>query len=361
VRKKPTSTPAREATLAEVDRLVDESVDAWERGDLEDALAAADRARALAPSSSAAHHCRAAALVDLERLDDAEEACAAGLSAEPDDPEALLYGADFYLLHAEGDPKWLDRGLELSLAGLKHARHAEDTELEVEFLLLQARAEEELRRPQVALQCIEQALVLLGPEPDVMLERGIVLFELCRFDDARSQLEEALATDAKLAEAQFYLGLLDERRGDRRAAEKRFRRARQLAPEQFPRPVEMGAKEFEAAVEAALGELPERIQHYLSNVAITVEDIPATDDLVTADPPLSPQSLGLYRGSPLQEAGAMDPWAHFPRSIVLYQRNLERFARSRDELVEQIGITLLHEVGHFLGLDEDELQERGLA
>jgi predicted Zn-dependent protease with MMP-like domain len=56
----------------------------------------------------------------------------------------------------------------------------------------------------------------------------------------------------------------------------------------------------------------------------------------------------------------MDPWSHFPSSIVLYQKNLERFARSRKELVEQIGITLIHEVGHFLGLDEDELWERGL-
>jgi predicted Zn-dependent protease with MMP-like domain len=56
----------------------------------------------------------------------------------------------------------------------------------------------------------------------------------------------------------------------------------------------------------------------------------------------------------------MDPWSHFPSSIVLYQRNLERFARDRKELIEQIGITLIHEVGHFLGLDEEQLWERGL-
>jgi predicted Zn-dependent protease with MMP-like domain len=56
----------------------------------------------------------------------------------------------------------------------------------------------------------------------------------------------------------------------------------------------------------------------------------------------------------------MDPWSHLPSSIVLYQRNLERFAESRAELVEQIGVTLVHEVGHFLGLDEEELYQRGL-
>jgi predicted Zn-dependent protease with MMP-like domain len=56
----------------------------------------------------------------------------------------------------------------------------------------------------------------------------------------------------------------------------------------------------------------------------------------------------------------MDPWSHFPSSIVLYQRNLERAARDRRELVEEIRATLLHEVGHFLGLDEEELWQRGL-
>ncbi|HSM92939.1 MAG TPA: metallopeptidase family protein, partial [Anaeromyxobacteraceae bacterium] len=45
---------------------------------------------------------------------------------------------------------------------------------------------------------------------------------------------------------------------------------------------------------------------------------------------------------------------------VLYERNLERATRTRDELVEEIRVTLIHEVGHFLGLDEDQLWERGL-
>jgi predicted Zn-dependent protease with MMP-like domain len=56
----------------------------------------------------------------------------------------------------------------------------------------------------------------------------------------------------------------------------------------------------------------------------------------------------------------MDPWSHFPSSIALFQRNLERMARDQDELVEEIRVTLLHEVGHFLGLDEDGLRDLGL-
>jgi len=79
-----------------------------------------------------------------------------------------------------------------------------------------------------------------------------------------------------------------------------------------------------------------------------------------SDPPLSPSILGVFRGAPLGDKASPDPWSHFPSSIVLYQRNLERCASDRNELIEQIGVTLLHEVGHFLGLDEEALRERGL-
>jgi predicted Zn-dependent protease with MMP-like domain len=156
------------------------------------------------------------------------------------------------------------------------------------------------------------------------------------------------------------LGLLAERRGDAEEARRRFARARKLAPDDFPRPVTLSHQAFEAAVEDALAELPEAVRRYLSNVAITVEDLPSDADLLGSDPPLSPAILGLFRGAPYGQKASMDPWSHLPSSIVLYQRNLERFARTREELIQEIGVTLIHEVGHFLGLDEDELYQRGL-
>ena len=102
------------------------------------------------------------------------------------------------------------------------------------------------------------------------------------------------------------------------------------------------------------------MRRYLSNVAITVEDLPDPEELLASDPPHSPTILGIFRGAPLGEKASMNPWSHFPSSIVLYQRNLERVVRTREELVQEIGVTLVHEVGHFLGLDEDQLWERGL-
>jgi len=96
-------------------------------------------------------------------------------------------------------------------------------------------------------------------------------------------------------------------------------------------------------------------------VTIAVEEIPKDEDLLGESPPLSPCILGVFRGSPVGERhsimGGFDP---YPASIVLYQKNLERFARTREELIEQIGITVMHEVGHLMGLDEEDLWERGL-
>jgi predicted Zn-dependent protease with MMP-like domain len=195
---------------------------------------------------------------------------------------------------------------------------------------------------------------------DVRLEKGFARYELCRFDEARAALLEAEALDPEEPWTQHYLGLVAERKGEPEDSRRRFARARKLAPDEIPRPIALSAAAFDQAVEDALADMPESVRSYLANVAITVEDLPGEEDLLASDPPLSPAILGLFRGAPYGQKASMDPWSHFPSSIVLYQRNLERFARSRAELIEQIGITLIHEVGHFLGLDEEELYQRGL-
>jgi predicted Zn-dependent protease with MMP-like domain len=102
------------------------------------------------------------------------------------------------------------------------------------------------------------------------------------------------------------------------------------------------------------------VKPYLENTTISVEPLPGEEDLTSSDPPLSPCILGVFRGTPIGERSVTSSADHFPAAIVLYQRNLERFARTREELLEQIGITLLHEVGHLVGLDEEDLWERGL-
>jgi predicted Zn-dependent protease with MMP-like domain/Flp pilus assembly protein TadD len=340
--------------------LLDQAMKQVEDGEPEKALELADKALAGEPKCSEAHHVRAEALVGLERFEDALEALEETLGLDPKNAQAMLQAADLYLHAFDGEPEEIAQSLELADKGLALARKEKDTELQGEFELLLGKGFSHLGDPKAALAHLDQAKRLLEGDSEVLLERGIALFEGLRLKEAREELEALLEEDPKDVWGHHYLGLVCERLGDDERAKKAFSRARRLAPEDFPKELRTKPAAFEKMVEAALERLPEKIRAYLSNVSITVEEIPEESDLVANDPPLSPQSLGLFRGSALGEKGVMDPWSHFPSSIVLYQKNLERFAKGRDELVEEIEVTLLHEVGHFLGLDEEDLYERGL-
>jgi len=256
-----------------------------------------------------------------------------------------------------GDPSG---ALELTRRGARLARRGVSTEAAGELALLEGIALTDLGEPEEALPRLDAALSALPGDVDAMLERGLALYELCRFEEARAQLLEVTRREPREPWAHHTLGLIAERRGDPKEAARHLARARALAPDEFAEPAPLPAEEFDGVVEDALASLPDKVRSYLSNVAIAVEPLPAEEDLRAADPPLSPSILGVFRGAPLGQKASMDPWSHFPSSIVLYQRNLERFARDREELVEQIGVTLLHEVGHFLGLDEEELRRLGL-
>ena len=347
----------------EVDALVERAAESFETEEFEAALARAEEALAREPRTVPALHYRAASLAALGRVEEAAAAYDRALALGRDDLDLLLGAADFFAGVDGGDEpdrEPLERAIELSRRGAKLAGKAGDRELAVEFGTLEAVALNQLGRNAEALARLDPIAASAPDRADVRLERGFALYELCRFDDAQEELVRAEALDPDDAWTQHTLGLVAERRGDRDEARRRFGRARKLAPDEFPRPIALPHDAFDEAVEAALEELPESVRRYLSNVAITVEELPSNDDLLASEPPLSPSILGLFRGAPYGQKASMDPWSHFPSAIVLYQRNLERFARSRKELVEQIGITLIHEVGHFLGLDEEELWARGL-
>jgi predicted Zn-dependent protease with MMP-like domain/Flp pilus assembly protein TadD len=345
------------------DALLDAAAEAFEAGRMEDALACADEAIAASPRSVPALHYRAAALAELGRHDEAIVAYDAALAEGKADLDVIRGAADFLLNvlpEEEADRDTLERALGLARRGRKLARKERDAVLGADLAWLEGAALNQLGRCEEALARLRDADREDPGRVDVLLEIGFALYELCRFDDAVEILKQAEAADPDEPWAHHYLGLVAERRGDGEEAKRRFNRARKLAPEEFPRPISLSPEAFDAAVEDALADLPEQVRSYLSNVAITVEDLPPDDDLLGSAPPLSPAILGLFRGAPWGQKASMDPWSHFPSSIVLYQKNLERFARGRAELIEQIGITLIHEVGHFLGLDEDELYARGL-
>ena len=331
------------------------------------ARAAAARAVQLDPTSVEARHYLAAALAGLGEYDAADRAFHEALALAPDDLDLLLDAAELLVERFAHDREALAEAVELAGRGadLARRRRGRERKLAAEFALLEARAFLGLGRPRAALWRLDDAARTLSDDLDVALARGTALFELLRLDEAQEVFEEVLTRSPEEAYAWWYLGLIAERRaafgtgGAVADATALFERARRLDPEGFPGPLTLSEGAFDAVVESALAALPEKVRRYLENVAVTVEPLPSDEDLA-GDPPLSPTILGLFRGTPITERSVEDPWSHFPASIVLYQRNLERACRTREALVEEIEITLLHEVGHFLGLSEEEVAALGL-
>ena len=115
--------------------------------------------------------------------------------------------------------------------------------------------------------------------------------------------------------------------------------------------------EIASVAEAALEELPPRAQELLRDVPIVIAELPAESDV---DNGLDPRALGLFSGT-----GHADP-THLGgqpglTQILLFRRNLERIAAGTEELREEVRMTLIHETGHFFGLDDAALDELGLG
>ncbi len=112
---------------------------------------------------------------------------------------------------------------------------------------------------------------------------------------------------------------------------------------------------FRRYVDEALATIPANFREALQNIAIVVEDEPTPDMLaeVGVEPPDT--LLGLYQGTPLTERH----WAHgnaLPDKITIFQRPIEDASDDEDDLIVAIGETLIHEIGHYFGLSEEEIE-----
>ena len=325
------------------------------------ALDCAEEALRLAPRLVPALSARAEALARLGQLEPARLAFARALAVDPDDAAVLLDAADFHVRRLGESRDALETGLEYALRGARIASRPprRDRDLAARLELAAGMAENDLGRSQLALPHLDRAVQALPREAAAVYERGVALFELCRFEEARKAFERTLALSPDDPWALHQLGLLAERRGDARKAEDLLARARGIAPKDFQPDLPVDARAFQAEVDAAVAALPEAERKALRLAPVEVQDLPDTDDLVATEPPLSPTILGLYRG-PAEDEPCTEADGPKCRSIVVYRKNLLRFARDRRELTEQIRVTLLHELGHLHGEDDDELRDRGL-
>lgn len=113
---------------------------------------------------------------------------------------------------------------------------------------------------------------------------------------------------------------------------------------------------FERRVADALASIPKRFRNAMSNIAIVVEDEPPAELLEEMDVEPPDTLFGLYQGTPLTER-RWDYGNSLPDRILLFQGPHEREAESEDDLVASIAETLIHEVGHYFGLSEEEIQD----
>ncbi len=117
----------------------------------------------------------------------------------------------------------------------------------------------------------------------------------------------------------------------------------------------MTRQEFAELIEEAIELIPERFRTAMRNIALVVEDHPP-DELLAEMEIEPPDTLyGLYLGTPLTER----PWAdgnREPDQIVIYQGPHEEDAINEDDLVAMVAETLIHEVGHYFGMSEEEIQ-----
>lgn len=111
---------------------------------------------------------------------------------------------------------------------------------------------------------------------------------------------------------------------------------------------------FDQLVEDALAELPARYRALIHNLAIIVQDYPEEGRPGRQQPAGSELLLGEFHGIPRTEKSVFEPGP--PDRIFLYRKNIEAISANDDEVREQIRLTLLHELGHYFGLAEDELK-----
>ena len=339
--------------------LVDAGSSALDAAENERALACAEDAVRLSPRHVAGLTLRADALAALSRLDDARLAYARALAVEPNHPDALLGAAELHVRRLGPARDALETGLEYALRGARTAAARKDRVLSARLLLVAGMAENDLGRSHRALPHLERAAAVLPEEADVAYERGVAFFELCRFADAEKAFRRALTLAPDDAWSLHQLGLIAERRGDDAKATKLLARAHDLSPDDFPRDLAVDEETFRREVKAAIAALPEDERRSLAGIPVEIQDLPEADDLLAVEPPLSPTILGLFRG-PAEDEPCTAADGPRCRAIVFYRKNLIRFAHDRGELERQVRVTLLHELGHLHGEDDDQLRARGL-
>ncbi len=115
----------------------------------------------------------------------------------------------------------------------------------------------------------------------------------------------------------------------------------------------ISAQQFERYVEEALAGIPAGFRKYLQNVAVVVEEEPTREDYEETQTPEEEELFGIFRGVPYFRRDAAV--SHLPAQVAIFRGPILRACRTRGEAVREIRDTVVHEVGHMLGLADEEM------
>lgn len=276
------------------------------------------------------------------------------VEAAPDDASPRIHIARLEL-HDLGDP-------DAALATLEPAFDFIDEEADLIAAIMLKSGALIARGELVAARA---ALGELASSPIDIHSDGELAFELAELALAADDFAAAkrwsdpawawanYATDPRAADALHTLGRIHEAEGDRGEMVRAWQAVR-IADLAAPADeLAISDDELERIVVTTLGELPEHIRHHLERVPILIDDVPSEH---VVEDGFDPRSLGLFQGTPLPAEGGAPDVTH----ILIYKKNLERFARDAEHLRQEIRITVLHETAHYFGLDDDDLEKLGL-
>jgi len=327
------------------------------KGRSEEALSWLNQALRFNPGSAEARNHRGELLWDSARYDEALSEFNRVIEADPEYYCAHLNRLEILIEEFGEYEESLELADELLHRGL-------DEKVEGEVFYLKAKALFYLDDLEGALFLLRRAVKSQGEAAVYRGFEGQILLELGRMEEARRSLVRAAKLESDSAHTLYHLALIAEHDRDYEAAEDLFAQAESVQPELYPRPVRVSEDQFRIAAEEALRTLPDHVQSYITHAPLVIEELPERD--IYEQHAMSPQLLGLFIAAPAvesvsQSASGPTPSAMGVERIVLFKRNLEKVANSREELIEQIQVTLKHEIAHYLGLDESELDRIGLA
>jgi predicted Zn-dependent protease with MMP-like domain len=334
--------------------------DMVQRGDLARADLSARQVLELDPDSPEAHTLLGAIAAGRGDTDEALDLYTRASELDPEFIDPLLYAAEAHLAAQEQEEG--SRRIDQALALCERALDlAEEEDEYLDALLLKAEAllakggDRAAREAHAALAELPDTDL---PDAHYELRAGRIALDLGDLDLAERHLERARKRAPDLTDALHCLALCAEERGDLQKMSKLFLKVRQADLREPPPPWGIARDRFESLAEESLEELPSKMRKLLENVPIICADYPAIELVAEGN---DPRMMGFFSGVPYPEKSALDPASPHLDRVFLYQRNIERYARTTEEVDEEIRKTLLHEAGHFFGLSEEDLEAMGLG